>query len=175
MIEIWSKIEILLRIKNPHLLETLQPGVPDIQISEIEEFLSVKFPDDIKSLYRILNGQSDCNIGLINGYEFLSLDRIKEEWSIWKNLLDSGTFQDENGNDIGSEADPGIRNVWWCPKWIPLTSDGSGNHNCLDLNPAEGGIYGQIITMLHDDVERKIVAPGIKMWLQQYAQRLESM
>jgi cell wall assembly regulator SMI1 len=174
MQEIWARIENWLRGNAPQILETLQPGASNAQIGELEEFLSIKLPDDVKVLYRLCNGQSAYDYGLIDGRELLSLERIKDEWSVWKDLLDSGTFQDDDGQDQGSDPDPGIRNVWWSPQWIPLTYDGSGNHDCLDLSPAEGGTEGQIITMWHDDSERKIVAPGVKVWLQQYAQGLES-
>lgn len=88
--------------------------------------------------------------------------------------MDDGTFQTDDGEDQGSEAVPGICNVWWSPKWIPLTYDGSGNHDCLDLNPAEGGTFGQIITMWHDDPVREIVAPSFRDWLMQQAEGLES-
>ena len=125
-------------------------------------------------MYRIHNGQSSYDYGVLDGREFLSIERIKAEWSVWKELLDDGTFQDDDGQDQVSNPEPGIRNVWWSPQWIPLTYDGGGNHDCLDLNPTESGMNGQIITMWHDDDERKIVAPGIRAWFQQYADGLES-
>ncbi len=49
-----------------------------------------------------------------------------------------------------------------------------GNHDCLDLNPADGGTVGQIITMWHDDDARKLVAPSFRDWLKQYAEGLAS-
>ncbi|MCU0546814.1 MAG: SMI1/KNR4 family protein [Oscillatoriaceae cyanobacterium Prado104] len=172
--EIWTKIETWLIANAPQILEVLQPGASDDRISELEELLSIQLPEDVKSSYRIHNGQFTYNYGLIYGREFLSLARIKDEWECWKELLDSGTFETEDGEDIGSEAAPGICNVWWSPKWIPLTYDGAGDRDCLDLNPAVGGTVGQIVTMWHDDSERKIVAPSFRVWLQQYADRLES-
>ena len=50
---IWARIETWLRNNAPQVLELLQPGVSEAQISELEEFLSVQFPDDVKSLHRI--------------------------------------------------------------------------------------------------------------------------
>jgi cell wall assembly regulator SMI1 len=172
--EIWVQIETWLRANAPKVLDVLQPGASDAQISELEDFLSMQLPEDVKSSYRIHNGQLTYEYGLIHRREFLSLERIKDEWECWKELLDSGTFETEDGEDIGSESAPGICNVWWSAKWIPLTYDGAGNHDCLDLNPAEGGTVGQIISMWHDDAERRIVAPSFRAWLQQYAEGLES-
>lgn len=173
MQEIWAQIDNWLKINAPQVFEILNSGVSDDEISELEELLSIQLSEDVKASYRIHNGQSDFSYGLIEGREFLSLARIKEEWQIWKDLLDSGTFQDD-GVDQGCNPELGIMNVWWSAKWLPITYDGGGNHDCLDLNPAEGGTIGQIITMWHDDAERKIVAPGFRIWLQKYAEGLAS-
>lgn len=174
MQEIWLQIENWLRANAPQVLDTLQPGASDDQIIELENFLSIRLPEDVRASYRIHNGQSSYDYGLIDGREFLSLERIKDEWQVWQELLDSGTFQTEDGQDQGSDPAPGICNVWWSSKWIPLTYDGSGNHDCLDLNPAEGGTVGQIIKMWHDDAAREIVSLSFRAWLQQYAEDLES-
>ncbi|PZO44117.1 MAG: molybdenum cofactor biosynthesis protein MoeA [Pseudanabaena frigida] len=173
MQEIWAQIDNWLKINAPQVFEVLQSGVSDDEISELEKLLSIQLPEDVKASYRIHNGQSDFSYGLIEGREFLSLERIKEEWQIWKDLLDSETFQDD-GVDQGCNPELGIINVWWSAKWLPITYDGGGNHDCLDLNPAEGGTVGQIITMWHDDAERKIVAPSFRIWLQKYAEGLAS-
>jgi cell wall assembly regulator SMI1 len=174
MQEIWLRIEDWLRDNAPKCLDVLASGASDTQISELEEHLSIQLPEDVKASYRIHNGQTAYEYGLFNGCEFLSLERIKNEWQIWKDLLDSGTFQSADGQDQGCDPDLGVANVWWSAKWIPLTYDGSGNHDCLDLAPAEGGKVGQIISMWHDDAERKIIAPSFRDWLQSYAEGLES-
>lgn len=174
MQDVWSRIEAWLKTNAPESIDVLNMGATDKQISELEELLSIQLPEDVKSSYRIHDGQSIDGFGLMDGCEFLSLERIKDEWNVWKGLLDSGAFQTEDGQDLGCEPMLGVSNVWWSPKWIPLTYDGGGNHVCLDLNPAEGGDIGQIITMWHDDGERKIIASGFRDWLQKYADELES-
>jgi cell wall assembly regulator SMI1 len=174
MQEIWTRIETWLKVNAPQVFDVLQPGASDAKIKELEDWLSIQLPEDVKASYRIHDGQSTYNYGLIDGREFLSIERIRDEWQVWKELLDSGTFQDDDGQDQGSDPAPGICNVWWSAHWIPLTYDGGGNHDCLDLNPAEGGTVGQIITMWHDDPQRQIVAPSFQVWLEQYAEGLES-
>lgn len=174
MQDIWTQIEDWLKTNAPSVLETLQSGASETEIAELEQLLSLRLPDDVRASYRIHNGQSTYSYGLIDGREFLSLERIKDEWLIWKDLLDRGTFQTDDGHDQGSDPAPGIRNVWWSAKWIPLTYDGSGNHDCLDLDPAPGGSIGQIISMWHDDAAREIVAGSFRAWLVQYAEGLKS-
>lgn len=173
MEEIWSRIIVWIEANAPQLLEVLQPGASEAQISELESSLSIVLPDDVKALYLLCNGQSSYGYGVIDGNEFLSLERIKDEWSVWKELLDAGEFA-EHDNTESNRIDPEIRNTWWSSKWIPLTYNGGGDHDCLDLDPTEEGAIGQIITMWHDDDERKVTASGIRAWLQRYAEQLET-
>lgn len=168
MQEIWVRIETWLRTNAPQILETLRSPASDAQIKAVENRLSIQFPEDVKNSYCIHNGQSSYEYGLIEGREFLSLERIQDEWQVWKGLLDDGDF-----DGIESDPDAGIRRDWWSPQWIPLTYNGAGYHDCLDLNPAEGGI-GQIISMYHDSGDREIVAPSFREWLDKYAEGLES-
>jgi hypothetical protein len=46
-------------------------------------------------------------MGLMDGRELLSLERIQDEWTIWKRLLDDGAFEGVTG-----EPGPGIRGDW---------------------------------------------------------------
>ena len=169
MRDIWQRIDKWLGVNAPQVLDTLQPGASEEEIRETEKSLSVEFPDDMKDSYRIHNGQSSGNGGFIKGLEFLSLARVREEWAIWKELLDSGDFE-----GYESEPDKKVRPDWWNPKWIPLTSDWGGNHECLDLAPTQEGVVGQIISMWHDDAERLVIANSFRGWLEQFANDLEA-
>jgi cell wall assembly regulator SMI1 len=120
MRETWARIETWLEINAPSVLQVLQPGASNAQIQELEEFLRVQLPEDVKSSYRIHNGQSGDSYGFIGGeHEFLSLEGIKREWTFWRHLFNNGAFQEDNGQDQGSNPDSGINNVFWHPKWIP--------------------------------------------------------
>lgn len=169
MRDIWERIDKWLGVNAPQVLNVLQPGASEEQIRETEKLLSVEFPEDVKNSYRIHNGQSNGNVGFINGLEFLSLERIRDEWKVWKDLLDSGDFEDWH-----SEPEKQIRSDWWHPKWIPLTHDWGGNHECLDLAPTEYGDVGQIISIWHDDATREVVAESFCNWLEQFANDLEA-
>jgi cell wall assembly regulator SMI1 len=76
----------------------------------------------------------------------------------------------------GNQGEPevGIRPDWWNARWIPLTYSGSGDHHCLDLDPASEGCGGQIILLWHDMPEPPLVAPGFREWLEQFADDLEA-
>lgn len=134
MLDIWNRIHSWLENNAPAILNDLQSGATEEEIKTAESFLGVEFPQDVRDYFQIHNGQFG-NKPFVEPWEFLSLNAIIEEWKIWKDILDAGDF-----DDARSEPDLGIRADWWTPKWIPLTYDGSGNHHCLDLDPASSGI-----------------------------------
>lgn len=166
---IWERIEKWLSSNAPTIVESLQPGATNEEIAATEAFLGVTFPPDIKASYLIHDGQLTDGPGLIDGREFLSLERIKDEWQVWKELYDYGTF-----NDAKADPEGPIAQYWWNPKWIPITYDGAGNHHCLDLDPAPGGNVGQIIWMWHDNPSRSIEATSFTSWLEAFADELEA-
>jgi len=54
--QILAKLENALKQQAPQLLEFLQPGLSDQEITELERRAGVQLPDDIKALYRWRNG-----------------------------------------------------------------------------------------------------------------------
>ena len=112
----WQRIERWLRTHAPQVYESLRPGATDKQLDEGERRLGVSFPESVRESYRIHDGQEPDGPALIDAWEFLSLERILDEWQVWKQLLDGGEFARSR-----SKPDPGIRPDWWAPRWIPLT------------------------------------------------------
>ena len=175
----WTRIENWLADNAPEILENLNPGATEEEIKRTEEFLGVSFPEDFKDSYLIHNGQKpyvDTPDGqqwkdycLMDMWQLLSLDRIKHEWSIWKELLDTGGLGDNY-----MTLDNGEVCEWWNPRWIPLTSNFCGDHHCLDLSASLRGSQGQIIEMWHDVDMRPIVAPSFRAWLETFAEDLEA-
>jgi len=170
MQEIWGRIEQWLAIHAPALLADLQPGASEQVIAETEASLGITFSEDVRASFRLHNGQVGDGPWMMDGWELLSLQRICDEWRVWKDLYDSGDF---DGISSTSTDDP-IRSDWWSPAWIPLTYSGSGDHHCLDLVPTSGGSIGQIILMWHDDDTRTLIAPSFRAWLDQFANDLET-
>ena len=103
-------------------------------------------------------------------------ERIIEEYGVWKTLLDDGMFADDDGTPYDCEPeDAAIKgDLWWNPKWIPLTADGGGNGKMIDMDPTESGTAGQIIQMWHDDAAREKIANSLREFLQNYVQDLEA-
>jgi cell wall assembly regulator SMI1 len=169
---IWDRIHSWLREHAPTILESLNPGASAEQVSAAEEALGVTFPADVRETYRLHDGQGPWASGyppaFLYGWEWLSLERVVEDWNVWKGLLDEGQF---GGWTV--EAAAGVREVWWHPGWVPLTDGPGGDHHCLDLAPAAGGKVGQVISMWHDYEDRSRLAWSFAEWLGAFADQLE--
>lgn len=146
----------------------LNPPATDDEIEELTNTLDVELPDDFLSVLKIHNGQKGKAAWLFDSQEFLSTKRIIEEYNIWKNLL-----EDELQDKV-STPDDGVKNDWWNKKWIPFTSDGCGDHYCLDLSPANTGTKGQVITLWYESSEREIVSRSFTQWFEEYVNQLNS-
>lgn len=167
MKQAWKKLETILYNTASDLLADLAPPASHEEISNLERALGVSLPADFVACLKIHNGQQGVSHGLFEDYEFLSTSRILQEWSIWKELLDSGDF-----NGMKSFPQVGIRSDWWNPAWIPFTYNGAGDHLCLDLSPTDAGISGQIITLWHDDGAREKQADSFAQWFMQYIEKM---
>ncbi|AJX35248.1 SMI1/KNR4 family protein [Burkholderia oklahomensis] len=129
-------------------------------IAALQAALGVTLPTEFVESLRIHDGQAETDAVFADSDALLGAREIVAQWSIWKNLVAGGDF-----DDMTSEPDPGIKDDWYNLKWIPFTHDGSGNHLCLDLDPAEGGVVGQVIRVWHDDSVRERVARSFAEWL----------
>ena len=146
----------------------LNPPATNEEIEELKNALGVDLPDDFISVLKINNGQKGDSAWLFDSQEFLSTKRIIEEFNTWKNLLES-----ELQGKI-SIPDDGVKSDWWNVNWIPFTSDGCGDHYCIDLSPTANGTKGQIITLWFELAEREIVAQNFSLWFEEYLEQLYS-
>lgn len=161
--DLWQGFETWLAVNWPEGLADLNPGATDEQLRVLEAKLGVAMPAPFVACLKIHNGQKGMAGGLFDNSEFLSTEAIADQWDVWRDLLESGTF-----DEIRSEPASGVRDDWWNRHWIPFTHNGGGDHYCLDLQPAATGQAGQVITMWHDMAERNIVAAGFHAWLSEY-------
>jgi cell wall assembly regulator SMI1 len=139
--------------------DDLNPPATDAEIATLAQQLGVTLPADYVQVLKQHNGQRGLADGLFDGQEFLSAQNVFAQWQVWKQLHDAGRFK-----ALHSSPAAGVRDDWWNPRWIPFTHDGGGNHLCLDLDPAEGGAVGQVISMWHDSGERTVQGASFGEW-----------
>jgi cell wall assembly regulator SMI1 len=170
---IWDRIHVWLAANAPKVLKSLRPGASEDAIAAAEREMGVTFPEDVKACYRIHDGQRKLKgrhwpPDFLDGAEWHSLDSMLREWRSMMSLVNDGTFAQWR-----SKPDGPIKTEWWHPAWIPLTSNHSGQLDCLDLAPEPGGQIGQIICWWHDDAARDLGADSFTEWLEMFADDLD--
>jgi len=141
----------------------LNPPATSQEISKAEDAVGQTFPEEIKIIYKLANGQKDgpnCAPIFLEGYSFLPLKHVIEQWSIMQQLSngdpDFSTLYDIHG---------AVHGYGWMPKWIPIGYHISGDLVCLDYDPTALGRKGQIIEFIHDDTNRNHLAIDFNAYL----------
>ena len=169
----WKQIEEWLEKNCPHLKEELNTGVSQREIETLESKLNVSLPADFLEFYKVHNGQNSSE-GLFELNVLLPFDRIVNDWKVYADVFERGDLHDEDGNLLTvSHIDKGIKNNWWNPKWIPITSDARGENVCMDLDPSEEGTVGQIIDVFSNIDGRLLLSGSFRAWIEKYVSDLE--
>lgn len=158
--ETWKQLDDWFAADATRLPGELNGPASDDEIAALHAALGPTLPDELVGSLRIHDGQAEPGVAFVENDVLLGTAEIAAQWSIWRGLVAAGDF-----DGITSEPDAGIRDDWYNLKWILFTHDGSGNHLCVDLDPAEGGVVGQVIRVWHDDAVRERVARSFAQWL----------
>ncbi|AWM38578.1 SMI1 / KNR4 family protein [Gemmata obscuriglobus] len=174
MRKLWARIKAALRASAPDRLAVLAGGATPEVIADAETRLGVTLPVDVRESYAVHNGSGDADVlahrtmGLID-VPLLSLDAVVRDREMWLGWWEDGSFDDRRADPRGP-----VRAQWWCRGWVPVTWDGGGDHLCIDLDPASGGVSGQVIYFCHEVGPVEVVAPSWRAYLEGYAADLES-
>lgn len=159
----------------------LPAGASEQQIAETEQSIGLVFPDQLKALLKMHDGEfafgSKEYKGLFCDYPFFNLRRIQDEYALVRYMHEFWSSSGAGGEDpYEYRALPvdSIRNAVVDLAWIPIGGD-SGNCIGIDLNPGPTGIRGQIINFGQDDYAHFQIAPDLFSFVQlvrdQYAKR----
>ena len=163
----WKQIRAWYKLNAPSESVEFPKGASKKGIQALESVLGFKLPADVIASYLLHDGSAGCGI-FPYGYYLNSLNEIEREWTIWRDLVESGGF-------AGMHPAPSkqIKPAWWNVKWIPITSNGGGDHDCVDTDPAGRGHVGQIIEFSHETGARKVAAVSLVAWLTEFADALK--
>lgn len=134
----------------------LQPGASEEDFNLVETTLGVKLPEEMKSFYRVYNGQvweSGSNPFVRN----LTLSPTFEIIENWNFLQEE--FDPEEELELENEVE--IKPLLWHSKWIPIAENGGGDYLCIDTDPTESGEAGQILYFWHDWGDRSVEAKSL--------------
>jgi cell wall assembly regulator SMI1 len=154
-----ERLERYLRLYRAEYYEWLRPGVAERELTSLERDLGRNLPPGIRELYRWHDGQdAECNLAFQYDFMFMPLQQVQVVWAAISQLLDSGEFPEAN---------------WWSKAWLPFLDNGEGNHLCVDLDGAFGGMPGQVLAFYHDYECRNIEYPSLEKWLEAFVPSVE--
>lgn len=160
----WKRIEDWFAHHLPQVIDDLRPPATDDEIRTTERILGVTFPDDVRALYRIHDGQWEDTTGVFFGMPLLPLHHIVAEWRSWIDNIDPGT-NEELSEGCTSDPEDAIQCLYTCRGWIPLSHDHGGNHLGIDLAPGPRGESGQIINFGRDEQDKFVLASSLDDFL----------
>ena len=147
------------------------PAAPEA-IARAEAEIGFRFPDDLRALYLRADGQRDTIriadpapgklvMPLFGEFEFVPLSEALRDYKGWKDLYDEDASSATFNERITVRAGDPVHAEYWRPGWFPFANDGGGNAYAVDLSPAPGGRYGQVILIGPDEYERRVLAPSL--------------
>jgi cell wall assembly regulator SMI1 len=163
----WERVRTCMAAIAPEALGVLGSPALAEDVAHVEERLGMKLPDELRAWLAKHDGQRSST----GPFEW-PLETLVQAMST-KTMLD-GMIPEFDGYELPIRADDGVLARWWHDRWFPIAGDGAGNHLSIDLDPAPGGIVGQVIEYRHDDGARPLVAPSLSAWFDLTADRIES-
>jgi len=146
-------------------------------IDGLQAGIGLPLPPDFRALYRKADGQMDSYhikaadpgkvvMPFFGSYDFISLGRVAKQYNLWNGIFtDAGeNFSRDFDHCTARNGDP-VYAEYWRPGWLPFSVDGGGNSYAVDLSPAPGGTYGQVILIGPDEDERRVLAPSLSQLL----------
>ena len=180
MRDLWNRLESYLKKHAPAVLDSLNPPATVREIQEAERELGIRLPSDFTDSLLIHNGQGRDGAFVPNEFEeggffrasfgelaplsqvvsttFSMRAAMEEYWRPWTDDFEYDGPIRRDGN--------------W--SWIIFIDAGSGNQHALDLQPAEGGHVGQVVSILHDPSAFLFLAPSFRAWFEALVERYET-
>lgn len=169
--ESWDRIHGWLQQHAPRIFASLNPGASPSELDSAENAIGMPLLSDWRELYSIHNGMSHehNNGSLFHGMNFLTLSRVVTE------VTQSRECALEGDGDTVAKADSAINTSDMnCDHWIPLAHDWGELLLKVDLAPESVGDVGQVIFADYTYRVAGLVAPSIKVFLNDFANDLEA-
>jgi cell wall assembly regulator SMI1 len=178
---LWQRIEAWMQRHAPERWQQLAPGATEEAIKHLETVLDITLPDDVRASYQRHDGGYMIKLGKISRH-VLPIMSIIDYWHMLMECLEMEDWAtlppDYYTNEVlRSGLQPVIQLVHWHQRWIPFAeSAGASNFWCLDLEPAPGGLIGQIIEWDHEcGPDSQALLPSFHHLLSAYADQLEDI
>jgi len=163
--DLWRAIEARIEVIGQGYVERLAPGLSTDEIGAFQAALGVELPGDYVASLREHAGMQLNESRSGRPYpEMLIADFIPLPPTV---VLERRAWLRDGYDGPAREharIDGAIRHRRYDEGWIPvLARDGDASvFECIDTVPAEGGTYGQIVSMCTNDPDRYVSAPSFR-------------
>lgn len=147
---------------------SLNRGVPEALLHQLEALIQKKLPQDFKELYLLNNGSGNSNTcgNLFYGMDFNAFDKILEDYN--RRVNETRVVALNN-----ADAEINHTNLF-NPHWLCLSFGGDPKSLRVDLCPTVKGTYGQVILIDEENKSGVVVARSLDELLEIFANDLES-
>jgi cell wall assembly regulator SMI1 len=171
----WRRLDLALeKFKRPSAAK-LARGASAAAFEKFAAATRVSLPDELRGYWTAHDGQTAGDLGLAAGFRFLSLSEAAKslaDWAATRKQLGEGVKM----LDRRSRSHPpgAIQKKYSLPGWLPLLSDGEGNHIGVDLDPGPSGKVGQVVNFGRDEEEKYVLFPSAADLVEWLATEYES-
>jgi len=170
-----TELESALQSQTPAMTAAWADPATEEAIREAEAALDVSFPDDLRAFLLSADGQTVADYAPVGNFivprmpfapdvsdlsawgYFLSLSQIVEQTQYYREIAE------ESGDDEGRQY---FGPVAAHHQHILITSSDDPVSIGLDLQPAEGGHVGQVVTINDQPDHTAVLAPSLSAFLQ---------
>jgi len=139
----------------------LNPPASEEEIQKAEIEMGIKFPDELRVLYLLHDGEKEDGPGLFFGMPFLPLNDVLQEWHVWAQLEEKFALEGASYSvPTGYIKERGINRYW-----IPISKDFGGNNIGIDVDPDKKGRIGQVINFGRDEEIKYVIANQLSEFL----------
>ena len=149
--ESWQALLRWFANNQPEATAALRSPASEADLDAFSAAIGLDLPDAHRALYRLADG-SDVDIPSVfdDGHWFLPLDEALQHFNTLKGLADEKPVDDFARWRAAIEdgiitVDGPVKPHSFSPQWIPLSSSNGDVHRYIDLDPAPGGVTGQVI------------------------------
>jgi cell wall assembly regulator SMI1 len=146
----------------------LAPGASEREVQAFERTIGAKLPTDVRQSYLRHNGSAGVHLlSVVGEGEWVTLNEAAKHWKFFQDIrpdLEAAGF-------LETPKGP-MKKVHISPGWVPISDHSSGDYLCVDLDPAEGGMVGQLFSYWHEYGAWRIVAPSFTAFLERLLKHL---
>ncbi|MDJ0758232.1 MAG: SMI1/KNR4 family protein [Woeseiaceae bacterium] len=175
----WQQLLSWFGEHRPETITALRAPASDNDLDAFSAAIGLGLPDDHRALYRLADG-SDLDVPSVldDGHWFFPLEEALNHFNTMKSFADAKPVDDfarwrEEIEDTVITVEGPVKPHPFSVQWIPLSSSNGDVHRYIDLDPAPGGIAGQVIEVYPEACSHRVLANSITEYLADYVAGLQ--